>query len=191
MYIYEVFFVIVLFDKITFIQELWIKAFIPIILSFIFNIFSIGVSIGYLFPGQVNKFLEWNWPHWASKFVSAVSTILGAAIFNLIFSTILVPIFQAQLFDTTLKACGLEQIFVEEEERHTPYYIVLWRKFRSSILVMWFLLLVKVKREQTLPRIILTSICDKVLLVVLTSPLQLVPVLGNVIACYIIGWPTA
>lgn len=114
-------------------------------LTLIFSVFSIGVSIRFLLPRQVEKLIEWHWPHWMSWFISSVSTVLEAAIFNLIFFAILVPIFQDAVFDATLKAAGLERIFDEAEERDLPYLVLCWRNFRSSVLVLWFLILVKVQ----------------------------------------------
>lgn len=116
----------------------------PIVLTLVFSAFSIGISLKFLLPALVDKFLEWNWPHWMSWFVSIMSTILEGAILNLIFFMILTPIFQDLVFDKTLKASGLEQIFEEEEERDDPKVIVWWRNVRSSVLVTLILIIVKV-----------------------------------------------
>ncbi|KAG2208020.1 hypothetical protein INT46_010756 [Mucor plumbeus] len=154
-------------------KQLWLVTLSPIVLTLVFSAFSIGISLKFLLPALVDKFLEWNWPHWMSWFVSIMSTILEGAILNLIFFMILTPIFQDLVFDKTLKASGLEQIFEEEEERDDPKVIVWWRNVRSSVLVTLILIIVKI------------------LFIVLTAPLQLVPVLGTALACYISGWPTA
>lgn len=79
-----------------------------------------------------------------SWFVSIISTILEGAILNLIFFMILTPIFQDLVFDKTLKASGLEQIFEDEEERDDPKLVVWWRNVRSSVLVTLILIVVKV-----------------------------------------------
>lgn len=131
------------------------------------------MSLRFLLPRQVDQFLEWQWPAWMSWVISSVSTVLEAAIFNLIFFALLVPMFQDAVFDATLEACELHHIFEEEEERDLAYVVLCWRNVRSNILVLWSLLLVKV------------------VLLILTAPLQLVPVLGNFVACYINGFPTA
>ncbi|KAI9485734.1 MAG: hypothetical protein EXX96DRAFT_546277 [Benjaminiella poitrasii] len=154
-------------------KQLWLKTLSPILLTLVFSIFSIGVSIKFLLPRQVEKLLEWNWPHWMSWFVSIISTIVEGAILNLIFFAILVPIFQDAVFDATLRARGLGKIFDEEEERDIPKLVLCWRNLRSSILVTWCLITVKI------------------LLMILTAPLQLVPLVGTILACSINGWPTA
>ncbi|OBZ89009.1 hypothetical protein A0J61_02940 [Choanephora cucurbitarum] len=154
-------------------KQLWLKTLSPILLTILFSAFSIGFSIKYLLPGLANKMISWHWPHWMSWFVSIISTVLEGAIINLIFFAFLVPIFQDSVFDATLKARGLERIFEEEEERDIPKLVVCWRNMRSSILVTWILITIKI------------------LLLVLTAPLQLVPVVGNALACTINGWPTA
>lgn len=101
------------------------------------------MSLRFLLPHQVEKFLEWNWPHWMSWLISTVSTVLEAAIFNLIFFTFLVPMFQDAVFDATLEACGLHRIFEEEDERDLNKVVLCWRNFRTNIIVMWCLLIVK------------------------------------------------
>ncbi|KAI8640554.1 hypothetical protein BD408DRAFT_476632 [Parasitella parasitica] len=154
-------------------KELWLVTLSPIILTLIFSIFSIGASIKFLLPALVGKFLEWNLPHWMSWFVSIITTILESAILNLIFFMILTPIFQDLVFDRTLKARGLGRIFDDEEERNDPKLVICWRNLRSSVLVTLCLVVVKI------------------VFIILTAPLQLVPVLGTVLACYISGWPTA
>ncbi|CAO0795319.1 unnamed protein product [Mucor circinelloides] len=162
-----------LYFFITHPKQLWLVTLSPIILTLIFSAFSIGISIRFLLPALVDKFLEWNWPHWMSWFVSIVSTILEGAILNLIFFMVLTPIFQDLVFDRTLKARGLERIFEDEEERDDPKLVICWRNLRSSVLVTLCLILVKI------------------LFIILTAPLQLIPVLGTALACYISGWPTA
>ncbi|KAI7903805.1 uncharacterized protein BX663DRAFT_345295 [Cokeromyces recurvatus] len=154
-------------------KQLWLKTLSPILLTMIFSVFSIGISIKFLLPQLVGKLLEWHWPHWMSWFISIISTIVESAILNLIFFAILVPIFQDAVFDATLRARGLDRIFDEEEEHDIPKYVLCWRSSRSSILVTWCLITVKI------------------LLMLLTAPLQLIPFAGTALACTINGWPTA
>ncbi|CEG66369.1 hypothetical protein RMATCC62417_02962 [Rhizopus microsporus] len=106
-----------------------------------------------------------------SWFVSVISVVLESAIINLLFFAILVPIFQDAVFDATLEAKGLGHLLDDTED--IPRIVICWRNIRSSILVNWLLIMVKI------------------LLLILTSPFQLVPVVGTALACYISGWPTA
>ncbi|KAI8987371.1 hypothetical protein BDF20DRAFT_910002 [Mycotypha africana] len=154
-------------------KVLWLKTVSPIALTLIFSAFSIGVSIKFLLPHQAEKLIEWHWPPWMSWFVSILSTVLESAILNLVFFALLVPMFQDAVFDATLEACGLHCIFEEEERREIPKLVLCWRSVRSTVLVTWYLIAVKI------------------LLLVFTLPLQLVPFLGTFVACYISGFPTA
>ncbi|GAA5812368.1 hypothetical protein MFLAVUS_005820 [Mucor flavus] len=152
-------------------KALWLKTLSPIILTIIFSIFSIGFSIRVLFPHLVEKFLEWNWPHWMSRGISAVAIILESAILNLIFFAFLVGFFQDMIFDATIKARGLGDLL--DDTKDISKLILWWRGVRSSVLVNWILIMIKI------------------LLIVVTAPLQLIPIVGTVLACCISGWPTA
>lgn len=111
-------------------------------MTLLFSIFSIGVSIKYLLPSQVEKLLEWHWPHWMSWFISIVSVILESAILNLIFFAFLVGFFQDMVFDATLEARGLGHLLDDTDD--IPYMVLCWRNLRSSLLVKWVLIMVKV-----------------------------------------------
>lgn len=124
-------------------KELWLKTLSPIVLSIIFSTFSIGFSLKVLLPGHVEKLIEWHWPHWMSWFVSVISVVLESAIINLLFFAILVPIFQDAVFDATLEAKGLGHLLDDTED--IPRIVICWRNIRSSILVNWLLIMVKVR----------------------------------------------
>ncbi|KAI8889603.1 hypothetical protein K501DRAFT_208087 [Backusella circina FSU 941] len=152
-------------------KQLWLKTLAPIVLTLIFSTFSVGLSFKVLLPTLVDKLLEWHWPHWMSWFVSLMTTVLESAILNLIFFAMIVPFFQDQVFDATLRARHMDAIFDEVVE--VPRLVRCWRSTRTSLLITWLLLVIKI------------------LLMILTAPLQLIPILGTALACYINGWPTA
>ncbi|KAI9278059.1 hypothetical protein BY458DRAFT_432264 [Sporodiniella umbellata] len=152
-------------------KELWLKTMAPILLSLVFSAFSVGISFKVLLPHQAEKLIDLNWPHWMSWFVSYISVILESAILNLLFFAFLVPFFQDMVFDATFKAKGLGDMLDDTED--IPRLVIIWRNLKSSVLVNWLLITVKI------------------LLLIITSPLQLVPVAGTALACYINGWPTA
>ncbi|KAG2202983.1 hypothetical protein INT47_013199 [Mucor saturninus] len=152
-------------------KELWLKTLGPVFLTLVFSVFSIGFSIKVLLPTQVEKLLEWHWPHWMSWFVSVISVVLESAILNLLFFAFLVGFFQDMIFDATIKAKGLGHLLDDTDD--IPKLVLWWRGLRSSLLVNWVLIMVKI------------------LLIVVTAPLQLVPIAGTALACYISGWPTA
>lgn len=152
-------------------KELWLKTLAPIILSLIFSAFSVGFSLKVLLPHQAEKLIELNWPHWMSWFVSYISIVLESAILNLLFFAFMVPMFQDMVFDATLKAQGLGDLLDDTED--IPRLVIIWRNLKSSVLVTWLLIMAKI------------------FLLIITSPLQLVPIAGTALACYINGWPTA
>ncbi|KAI9359437.1 hypothetical protein BD770DRAFT_386052 [Pilaira anomala] len=151
-------------------KQLWLKTLSPILLTIIFSFFSIGFSLRYLLPNQVEKLLEWNWPHWMSWAISIVSVILESAILNLLFFAFLVGFFQDMIFDATLTARGHADLLDDTDDINK--IVLWWRGVRSSLLVNILLILVKI------------------ILIVVTAPLQLVPIAGTALACYISGWPT-
>lgn len=112
-------------------------------MTFIFSAFSIGLSLKVLLPHQVDKLLEWHWPHWMSWAISIVSVILESAALNLLFFMVLRPFFEDMVFDTTLRAKGLGHVIDDAED--VPRLVLCWRSMRSSLLVTTLLLLLKVQ----------------------------------------------
>lgn len=78
-----------------------------------------------------------------SWFVSAISVVLESAILNLIFFAFLVGFFQDMIFDATIKAKGLGHIL--DDTKDISRITLWWRGLRSSLLVNWILIMVKVK----------------------------------------------
>jgi hypothetical protein len=111
-------------------------------LTLVFSTFSVGLSFKLLFPSLVDKLIEWHWPHWMSWFVSLMTTVLESAILNLIFFAMIVPFFQDQVFDATLRARNADGIFDEIVE--VPRLVRCWRSTRTSLLITWLLLVIKV-----------------------------------------------
>lgn len=123
-------------------------------LTVVFSVFSIGFSIKVLLPTQVEKLLEWHWPHWMSWFVSVISVVLESAILNLLFFAFLVGFFQDMIFDATITAKGLGHLLDDTDDINK--LVLWWRGVRSSLLVNWVLIMVKVRIYQLiifLPRL--------------------------------------
>ncbi|KAI8891100.1 hypothetical protein K501DRAFT_328225 [Backusella circina FSU 941] len=152
-------------------KQLWWKTVAPIVLTLVFSVVSLVIAFKFLLPYQVHHLVHHHWPHWLALFASIILAIIESAIMNIVCYAVLVPFFQDAVFDATLRARGLDKIFDEIVE--VPGAILCWRNFRSSLLVFWALLIIKI------------------LLLILTAPLQLIPFAGTALACYISGWPTA
>lgn len=71
-----------------------------------------------------------------------MTTVLESAILNLIFFAMIVPFFQDQVFDATLRARNADGIFDEIVE--VPRLVRCWRSTRTSLLITWLLLVIKV-----------------------------------------------
>ncbi|ORZ18630.1 hypothetical protein BCR42DRAFT_230298 [Absidia repens] len=149
--------------------QLWAKTICPFLLTLIFGIISLVLCFVFLLPLQAHALINANCPAWLAWLVSVIFVLLESAIIDVIFFAILIPIFQDALFDATLKARGLSRMF----ETRVPVsgLTLCCRGIGSGIIFVWFLVLAQI------------------LVLILTAPLHLVPVVGTVLACYINGWP--
>ena len=97
-----------------------------------------------------------------------IFVLLESAIFDLLFYAIVLPFFQDALFDATLRARGLDRMFVTRIP--VSGLILCCRGVSSGLALVWLLLLAQV------------------VILILTAPLHLIPVVGTAVACYINGW---
>ncbi|KAF7728613.1 hypothetical protein EC973_005840 [Apophysomyces ossiformis] len=93
------------------------------------------------------------------------------AVFQLLCFAILVPYYQDELFDAALEARGLTEIF--DHRVHVPYLLLCCRSVKSSILSVFLL---------TIARLFV---------LVLTAPLNYIPIVGTILACYINAFPAS
>ncbi|ORZ11913.1 hypothetical protein BCR42DRAFT_379581 [Absidia repens] len=151
-------------------KELWLKTLLPFLLTLGFGVVSIVIAFFYLLPWQVHS-LEHShhWPAWLAWPASVIFSIIESAIFDLLCYAILLPFFQDALFDATLKARGLDRLLNGGPD--VPALVRCCRSFSSSLLLVFFLVLARV------------------LILIITLPLNLIPVVGTALACYINGFP--
>ncbi|KAI8090804.1 hypothetical protein BDF21DRAFT_412201 [Thamnidium elegans] len=148
--------------------QLWVKTLCPFLLTLIFGILSLVLSFVYLLPLQAHALIEVNCPVWLAWTVSVIFVLLESAVFDLIFFAILLPIFQDALFDATLKSRGLERMFTNRVQ--VGNLRMCCRGISSGLALVWLLILAQI------------------LILIITAPLHLIPVVGTFIACYINGW---
>ncbi|KAG0173240.1 hypothetical protein DFQ28_011634 [Apophysomyces sp. BC1034] len=152
-------------------KQLWPKILLPIILMSGTTILSFYVSLHWLFPWHVHQLIASHWPSWISYFVSIITVILESAAFQLLCFAILVPYYQDELFDATLEARGLSDVF--DHRVHVPYLVLCCRSVKSGVLSVFLL---------TIARLFV---------LIVTSPLNLIPVVGTILACYINAFPAS
>ncbi|KAI8376263.1 uncharacterized protein BYT42DRAFT_573992 [Radiomyces spectabilis] len=149
--------------------QLWMKALCPFLLTLIVGIVSLVLSFVFLLPLQAHALINANCPAWLAWLVSVIFVLLESAIFDLIFYALMLPIFQDVLFDATIKARGLQRMF---DTRIPVSGLVLCCRGVSSGLVLVYILIIA-----------------QILILIITAPLNLIPVVGTAISCYINGWP--
>ncbi|KAI8099785.1 uncharacterized protein BX664DRAFT_322113 [Halteromyces radiatus] len=150
-------------------KELWLKTLLPLLLTLGFGIVSLVVAIVYLLPWQVHSLEQAHWPSWIAWFVAIILVILESAIFDILCYAILLPFFQDAVFDATLQARGLlDRISIEQTD---PIWIKCGRSLSSSIIFIFFVVLARV------------------LVLIITLPLNLIPIIGTILTCYINGFP--
>ncbi|KAI8885157.1 hypothetical protein K501DRAFT_284472 [Backusella circina FSU 941] len=148
--------------------QLWLKTLCPFLLTLIAGILSLVLSFVYLLPLQAHALINARCPVWLAWLVSVIFVLLESAVFDLLFFAIVVPFFQDALFDATLRAAGLERMF----KTRVPVsgLKLCCRGISSGISLVWLLVLAQI------------------IILIITAPLHLIPVLGTFVACYINGW---
>jgi hypothetical protein len=137
----------------------------------VFGIASLVLSFVFLLPLQAHALIQANCPVWLAWLVSVIFVLLESCLIDLLFYfAIMLPMFQDVLFDCTLRAAGLERMF--ETRVPVSTMVVCCRGISSGLVMVWFLIL------------------TQVFLLILTAPLNLIPIVGTVMACYINGWLT-
>ncbi|KAI8091263.1 uncharacterized protein B0P05DRAFT_526794 [Gilbertella persicaria] len=148
--------------------QLWLKALCPFLLTLIVGILSLVLSFVYLLPLQAHALITAHCPVWLAWTVSVIFVLIESAVFDLLFYAIIQPFFQDALFDATLRARGLDRMF--DTRIPVSGLLLCCRGVSSGLAFVWLLLLAQV------------------VVLILTAPLHLIPVVGTVIACYINGW---
>ncbi|CEG67875.1 hypothetical protein RMATCC62417_04232 [Rhizopus microsporus] len=148
--------------------QLWIKTLCPFLLTLIFGLISLIFSFVYLLPLQAHALINAHCPVWLAWIVSVIFVLLESAVLDLLFFAIVLPIYQDALFDATLKARGLDRMFATRVP--VSGIRLCCRGISSGLALVWLLLLAQI------------------LILIITSPLHLVPVVGTFVACYINGW---
>ncbi|KAI8340620.1 hypothetical protein BC941DRAFT_417714 [Chlamydoabsidia padenii] len=150
-------------------KELWLKTLLPFLLTLGFGVASLVLAVVYFIPWQAHALEQHHWPGVFAWIVSVVLGLLESAILDLLCYAILLPFFQDALFDATLKARGLDRMLNNGQE--IPGLVRCCRSLSSSLLLVFFLVLARV------------------LVLIITLPLTLIPVVGTIIQCYITGFP--
>ncbi|RCI04802.1 hypothetical protein CU098_000085 [Rhizopus stolonifer] len=140
--------------------QLWLKSLCPFLLTLIFGLISLFISFVYLLPLQAHALIQAHCPVWLAWTVSVIFVLLESTVIDLVFFAIVLPIFQDALFDATLRARGLDRMF---RSRVPVSGLRLCCRGVSSGLVL-------------------------ILILIITAPLHLIPVVGTAIACFINGW---
>ncbi|KAI9322405.1 hypothetical protein BX666DRAFT_1874085 [Dichotomocladium elegans] len=148
--------------------QLWGKVLCPFLLTLVFGIVSLVLSFVFLLPPQAHALINARCPDWLAWLVAVIFVLIESAVFDVIFFVVVMPIFQDALFDATLKARGMNRMFDTRVEVNGV--LLCCRGISSGVLLVWFLVLAQI------------------LIWIVTAPLNLIPILGTIIACYINGW---
>ncbi|KAI9301903.1 hypothetical protein BJ944DRAFT_185999 [Cunninghamella echinulata] len=149
-------------------KQLWLKTLLPFLLTLGFGLVSLFICLTYLLHWQAHALMEIHFPSWLAHTVAVVLSLIESGILDILCFAILLPFFQDALFDATLKARGLDRML---KDLDIPRLVVCCRGITSSLLVASLVVFIRV------------------LILILTLPLNLIPIVGTVIACYINGFP--
>lgn len=144
------------------------KALCPFLLTLVFGIISIVLSFVYLLPLQAHALITAHCPSWLAWTVSVIFVLIESVVIDLIFFAIVLAFYQDILFDATLRARGLDRMFLNRVP--VSGLRLFCRGISSGVALLWLIIIAQV------------------LVLLITAPLHLIPVVGTFLACYINGW---
>ncbi|ORZ05143.1 hypothetical protein BCR41DRAFT_312490, partial [Lobosporangium transversale] len=134
----------------------------PILLTLLWAIAAVAFGFAYLLKLQAHALIEANCPAGVAWFVSVIFVLLEIAVMILLFYLIILPIYQDGLFDRVLKLRGLRHVL---ERSQGNDMIKCMRGVNGGLFIVF---------------------CQAIL--ILTLPLNLIPVLGQILYAGINGW---
>ncbi|KAF9548920.1 hypothetical protein EC957_005272 [Mortierella hygrophila] len=135
----------------------------PIFITILWGIAVFIFGFAYLLKLQAHALISVNCPAAVAWIVSIIFVLLEVAVLSLLFYLIILPIYEDSLFDRTLKLRGLRHVLKENEGNDMA------KCMRGVGGGLWILLF-------------------QILVLVLTFPINLIPILGQFIFVAINGW---
>ncbi|GJJ71227.1 CysZ protein [Entomortierella parvispora] len=135
----------------------------PIIMTILWAIAATIFAFAYLLKVQAHALIRVNCPAGLAWFVCVIFVLLELALMILLFYLIILPIYQDGLFDRVLKLRGLRHVL---EQNKGNGVVKCMRGVQGGLLIVFI----------------------QIIVLLLTLPLNLVPVLGQVIYAGINGW---
>ncbi|CAO3615635.1 unnamed protein product [Cunninghamella blakesleeana] len=149
-------------------KQLWLKTLLPFLLTLGFGVVSLFISFAYLLPWQAHFFIKHHIPNWIAHTIACILSIIESGILDILCFAILLPFFQDAVFDATLKARRLERML---DDADVSKLVTCCRGITSSLFATSLVVLARV------------------IILILTLPLNIIPVIGTVLACYINAFP--
>ncbi|ORX94980.1 hypothetical protein K493DRAFT_220145 [Basidiobolus meristosporus CBS 931.73] len=141
---------------------LWLKCIYALTVTLLVVLCSL-LGFGFFLPPQVDSLIQVGCPIWLAWAVGIFLYCLESSVFVFLFSLVSMPIFQDSLFDHVLILRGHKQVL---EKEHSG---ALQRSFRAGV----------------------GHIFAQVLLLILSIPVNLIPVIGTYIFCCLNGFALA
>ncbi|KAF9200787.1 hypothetical protein BGZ59_003092 [Podila verticillata] len=135
----------------------------PIIWTILWAIAATIFGFAYLLHKQANALISVNCPAGVAWFVSVLFVLLEIALLVLVFYLIILPIYQDALFDRVLKLRGLRHVL---DKREGNDVIKCLRGVHGGLLIVFI----------------------QILVLIVTLPLNLIPILGQILYAMINGW---
>ncbi|KAG0089670.1 hypothetical protein BGZ92_004402 [Podila epicladia] len=135
----------------------------PIIWTILWAIAATIFGFAFLLHKQANALISVNCPAGVAWFVSVIFVLLEIALMVLVFYLIILPIYQDALFDRVLKLRGLRHVL---DKRDGNDVIKCLRGVHGGLLIVFI----------------------QILVLILTLPLNLIPILGQILYAMINGW---
>ncbi|KAI1319270.1 hypothetical protein EDD11_004407 [Mortierella claussenii] len=135
----------------------------PILLTLLWAIAVLIFGFAYLLQLQAHALIKANCPAGAAWFVSVIFVLLEIAVMIVLFYLIILPIYQDGLFDRVLKLRGLRHVLDNSKGNDV---VKCMRGVNGGLFILF---------------------CQ-IIVLILTLPLNLVPILGQILYAGINGW---
>ncbi|KAF9406874.1 hypothetical protein BGZ94_002920 [Podila epigama] len=135
----------------------------PIFITLIWGIAALVFGFAYLLKLQAHALINVNCPTAVAWIVCVIFVLLESAVLMILFYLIILPIYQDALFDRVLKLRGFRHVLKQNEGNDVVKCL---RGVHGGLLVVFF----------------------QIIVLILTLPLNLIPIAGQILYAMINGW---
>ncbi|KAF9216185.1 hypothetical protein BGZ59_010689 [Podila verticillata] len=160
----------------------------PILITMIWGIAALIFGFAYLLRLQAHALINVKCPAAVAWIVCVIFVLLEVAVMIILFYLIILPIYQDGLFDRVLKLRGLRHVLKQNEGNDVVKCL---RGVHGGLLIVFFQATPEPQaptRQHTSPQSHHNASRTCIIVLILTLPLNLIPIAGQILYAMINGW---